>query len=96
MYSREWAIENIFRVFLLSQFPIFSLYEHSSRQTMITCARMFPDVQPWEVMEICRQSSSLTLESGSANFVFYVEQLMRWRAEDGNTEYEFLFNLHKL
>lgn len=56
---------------------------------MITCARMFPDVQPWEVMMISRQSSALSLESGAADFVFYVEQLMRWRAEVGNTKYEF-------
>lgn len=62
---------------------------------MITCARMFPDVQPWEVMEICRQSSALSLESGSANFAFYVEQLMRWRAEVGNTKYEFSLILIK-
>ena len=48
---------------------------------------MFPDVQPWEVMEICRQSSPLSLESGSADFVLYVDQLMRWRAEAGNTKY---------
>ena len=55
---------------------------------MLTCARMFPDVQPWEVMEMCRQSSALSLESASADFVFYVEQLMRWRAEVGNTKYD--------
>ena len=60
---------------------------------MITCARMFPDVQPWEVMEICRQSSALSLESGSADFVLYVEQLMRWRAEVGNTKYGFFWKL---
>lgn len=52
---------------------------------------MFPDVQPWEVMEMCRQSSALSLESGSADFVFYVEQLMRWRAEVGNTKYDLIF-----
>ena len=63
----------------------FSLYEHDSRETMLTCARMFPDVQPWEVMEICQQSKSHSLESSSADFVFYVEQLIRWRAEVGNT-----------
>ena len=54
---------------------------------MITCARMFPDVQPWEVMEICRQNSGLSFEARSDDFVFYVEQLMRWRAEVGITKY---------
>ena len=63
---------------------------------MITCARMFPDVQPWEVMEICRQSGAFSLESGSADFVLYVEQLMRWRAEVGNTKYGFFFNHCKM
>ena len=38
---------------------------------------------------MCRQSSALSLESASADFVFYVEQLMRWRAEVGNTKYDF-------
>jgi len=62
------------------------LYEHDSHETMLTCARMFPDIQPWEVMEICRQSKSLGLESSSEDFVFYAEQLIRWRAEVGNTK----------
>lgn len=64
---------------------IYSLYENDSRETMLTCARMFPDVQPWEVTEICRHSKLHSLESTSADFVFYVEQLMRWRTEVGNT-----------
>lgn len=64
---------------------IYSLYENDSRETMLTCARMFPDVQPWEVMEICRHCKLHSLESTSADFVFYVEQLMRWRTEVGNT-----------
>lgn len=62
------------------------LYEHDRRETMITCARMFPDVQPWEAMEICRQNNGLSLEARSDDFVFYVEQLMRWRAQVGNTK----------
>ncbi|XP_068762741.1 BLOC-2 complex member HPS5-like isoform X1 [Montipora capricornis] len=62
------------------------LFEQDSRGTMLTCARMFPDVKPWEVMEICRQSKASSLESSSAEFVYYVEQLMRWRAEVGNTK----------
>jgi len=71
----------------LSTFDVFfSLYEHDSHETMLTCARMFPDIQPWEVMEICRQSKSLGLESSSEDFVFYAEQLIRWRAEVGNTK----------
>lgn len=48
---------------------------------------MFPDVQPWKVMEICRQNSGLSFEARSDDFVFYVEQLMRWRAEVGITKY---------
>ena len=63
-----------------------SLYEHDSRETMLICARMFPDVKPWEVMKICRQSKVHSLESSAADFLYYTEQLMRWRAEVGNTK----------
>ena len=71
---------------------IYSLYENDSRETMLTCARMFPDVQPWEVMEICRHCKLHSLESCSADFVFYVEQLIRWRTEVGNTRL-VMFNI---
>ena len=71
---------------------IYSLYENDSRETMLTCARMFPDVQPWEVMEICRHCKLHSLESSSADFVFYVEQLIRWRTEVGNTRL-VMFNI---
>jgi len=62
------------------------LYEHDGRETMLICARMFPDVKPWEVMKICRQSKVHSLESSAADFLYYTEQLMRWRAEVGNTK----------
>ena len=65
---------------------LFSLYEHDGGETMLTCARMFPDVKPWEVMEICRQSKVHSLESSAADFLYYAEKLMRWRAEAGNTK----------
>ena len=71
---------------------IYSLYENDSRETMLTCARMFPDVQPWEVMEICQHCKLHSLESSSADFVFYVEQLIRWRTEVGNTRL-VMFNI---
>jgi len=77
--SLSWLIHEFMTIF-------HSLYEHDGRETMLICARMFPDVKPWEVMKICRQSKVHSLESSAADFLYYTEQLMRWRAEVGNTK----------
>ncbi|KAK3699152.1 hypothetical protein QZH41_002467 [Actinostola sp. cb2023] len=56
-----------------------SLYKLNGRETVMTCARMFPDVLPWEVMEMCRNGMSRDPLASAQYFVYYVEQLMRWR-----------------
>ncbi|XP_031548759.1 Hermansky-Pudlak syndrome 5 protein homolog [Actinia tenebrosa] len=55
-----------------------NLYELSGRETLMTCVRMYPDVLPWEVMEICRHGMSRDPQTSAQYFVYYIDQLLRW------------------
>ena len=70
-----------------------SLYEVSGRETLMTCVRMYPDVLPWEVMEICRQGMSRDPQTSAQYFVYYVEQLLRWRVDVRDRRYVKCFSL---
>ncbi|XP_048585513.1 Hermansky-Pudlak syndrome 5 protein homolog isoform X2 [Nematostella vectensis] len=58
------------------------------RDTVMTCVKMYPDVRPWEVMEMCRSGGDL--KTSAQSFVFYMEQLLRWRQETGEARSQTL------